>query len=175
MQLTQRIFITIVFFSLSGAVYATVYESRDASGHVVFSDTPSQSSVRVDIPKTNSAEAPLPFAESRSGSTPPAAKEPAAVSIPAEEGMRVYNKEDRMRTPDWDHRVDHSERRHEVGDKEDESRHEVGDEDMHRHEVGDHLVEHSHPSGSDGHDHAVQGFTEGGVVHQRHIVVHHRR
>jgi hypothetical protein len=169
----QRMWVTIFLFSMSGALYATVYETRDASGQLVFSDVPRQGSVRVDMPETNIADTPSSAAEPRSGSDTPIAAEAAAVSIPAEEGMRVYNKDERMRTPDWDHRVDHSEQRHEVGDEEDESRHEVGDDDLHRHEVGDHLAEHSHPGGNESHDHAVEGFIEDGEVEQRHIVIHH--
>jgi hypothetical protein len=166
----------VLLLVLSGQLAAQIYQTKGAEGHPVFSDTPSQDAVRVDIGRANIAESvePQPPAEAP---TPGAAGSSAAGagSQIVDRQFGVHNEDAYWGAGEKQERERHSEKRHEVGDDTDMSRHEVGDDvDLHRHQVGYHLVEHSHSVGADDHDHTLSGFDNQGDIVQRHIVVHRR-
>jgi hypothetical protein len=172
MQISWHIFVPVLLLSLSGAVAAAVYESKDAQGNAVFSDTTSPGSARIDIGTTNVVggvkveDHPQPTAES---SEPSGHK-----NVTWESQVDSDVRRDQWRERELNGEVAGSPYRHEVGDNGNESRHDVGDDDLHRHEVGDDLVEHSHDDGDDYHHHQVDG-NAGEAVGQRHIRRHFRR
>ena len=97
--------------TLSGAAWAQIYESKDAEGSPVFTDTPGAGAEEVDLPESNIAD---------------------AVKDSPHETPAAGGGEDRSSTtvihddPDaWQERGD--EGRHEVLDTEE--RHEVGDDE----------------------------------------------
>lgn len=130
----------IVLVSLGASGHfgnAQVYESKDADGQPVFSDTPSQGAVPVDIKPTNKADGvevkPPPAASPKAKKTESA---PERGSIEYQQKldreMEAYEREQERIE-----RERHSEKRQEVGDDAYMERHEVGDENLERHEVGD--------------------------------------
>ncbi len=165
-------FVSVLLVSLSGTVAAAVYESQDAQGNPVFSDTSSPGSARIDIGTTNVADSVK--VEDHPQLTVASPESSVHKSVTWESQVDSDVRRDQWRERELNGDVVGSPYRHEVGHDEGESRHEVGDDNLHRHEVGDDLVEHSHDDGYDYHHHELVGYGESGIVAQRHIRRHHR-
>ena len=142
----------IVLVSLGASAHfgnAQVYESKDADGQPVFSDTPTEGATPVEVKPTNQAES---VRVERPPETPPetakgsAAPEPGTVEYQQEldREMEAYEREqDRLER--------HGEKRIEVG-HDNLQRHEVGDENLQRHEVDDDIDMRRHEVGAGNED-----------------------
>ena len=109
----------ILVMALSGAVWAEIYESKDAEGNPVFTDTPAAGAEKVDLPQENIADAvevpPGAEAAEASGSNSPAnaTEGPGkVVVIPDSRNEQL----ERELAADKPHEVLEAEQRYEVGD-----------------------------------------------------------
>ena len=109
----------ILVMALSGAVWAEIYESKDAEGNPVFTDTPAAGADKVDLPQENIADAvevpPGAEAAEASGSHSPANAAEGhgnVVVIPDSRNEQL----ERELAADKPHEVLEAEQRYEVGD-----------------------------------------------------------
>jgi hypothetical protein len=87
MQRTIAIVMTFLCCTGSGLVIGQVYETHDAEGNLVFSDTPSPEAQEVAVPQTNISK---PTASSADNESPPETPE---AGRPAQENVRGENVE----------------------------------------------------------------------------------
>jgi hypothetical protein len=109
----------ILVMAMSGVVRAEVYESKDAEGSPVFTDTPAAGAEKVDLPQENIADAvkmpPGAEAAEASGSHSPANAAEGhgnVVVIPDSRNEQL----DRELAADKPHEVLEAQQRYEVGD-----------------------------------------------------------
>ena len=76
MNYSIKCLVAIVAVTLSAIAQAEIYESKDAEGNVVFTDSPAPGAEAVDLPQTNIADhvEELPGEVSTPGSTQTSAK-----------------------------------------------------------------------------------------------------
>ena len=131
MKVSMNALACIIAIGLSNSAVAEIYETKDAQGNTVFTDTPTGSAQQVDLPETNVADAvketPHPTPQASAKPTPGTGQ----ASGQATDGDVVVihdNRNERLE------RELAEQRPHDV--LEAEKRHEVGDADAIR-EVGD--------------------------------------
>ncbi|HEY6130939.1 MAG TPA: DUF4124 domain-containing protein, partial [Halioglobus sp.] len=56
MQMSKLLLPCIIGVALGGTASAEIYQTKDAQGNTVYSDTPSQGAEAIKLPKTNSAD-----------------------------------------------------------------------------------------------------------------------
>jgi hypothetical protein len=139
MEISIRILAFILAIGLSGSALADIYETKDADGNTVFTDTPTSNANKVDLPETNVADAvkEMPHSAPEAAAKP----KPGTGQTAGQDDVVVThdNRNERLEqelAEERPHEVLNTEKRHEVGDTED-VRHEVGDTEDVRHEVGD--------------------------------------
>lgn len=144
MRRLARVFSIVVAVLFCAVAQAEIYETRDAKGNPVFSDTPTEGAKEVELQQKNIADAPQPIP----------ALEPEDKTLPAEPSVPAAGSERTVVVGGDDDLLDNryevldAEARHEVRDAE--ARHEVSDAEP-RHEVSDgetqHEVENVAPQG----------------------------
>ena len=68
----NRILVGVLFLSLSAVVRGEIYETRDAQGNPVFTDTPSQGAREIQLHEENIADPVTPSADEEGGLSPKA-------------------------------------------------------------------------------------------------------
>ncbi|MEH6583517.1 MAG: DUF4124 domain-containing protein [Halioglobus sp.] len=116
--------------TLSGTAWAQIYESKDAEGNPIFTDTPGAGAKEVDLSESNIADA---LKESPHDTPAPGGGEDRSTATIIDNDPDAR----RERGDEGRHEVLDTEERHEVLDAE--PRHEVGDdEEMHPAYNGEH-------------------------------------
>jgi hypothetical protein len=125
-----RILACIILLGVSGSALAEIYETKDADGNTVFTDTPTSAAEKVVLPDTNVADAvqEVPHSAAEAAAIP----KPAAGQTTAQGDEVVIhdNRNERLEqelAEERPHEVLNTEKRHEVGDAE--AIREVGDVD----------------------------------------------
>jgi hypothetical protein len=128
METSIRVLACIVVLGLSGSALAEIYETKDADGNMVFTDTPTSNADKVDLPETNVADAvkemPHPTSEATTRSKPNAGQ----TAQPGDVVVIHDNRNERLQqelAEERPHEVLNTEKRHEVGEAE--AIHAVGD------------------------------------------------
>ena len=124
---------------LASSAQAEIYQSEDAQGNPVFSDTPSPEARQVTLPQENISDAVELPAETPAAPGADEHRGPTIVVIPdshneAVEEAAASGERHEVRDAEERHEVRDAEERHEVRDAE--KRHEVRDAQS-RHAVGD--------------------------------------
>jgi hypothetical protein len=105
-------------FTLSGSAWAQIYESRDAEGNPVYTDTPAAAEKEIYLPKSNIADA---VKESPDETPAPAASPSATGGVEGRSTTTITHDDpeaQRERGNEGRHEVLDAEPRHEVGDDE---------------------------------------------------------
>jgi len=135
----------LLALALHNAAWAEIYETKDAEGNTVFTDSPpSSNAVEIDLQQTNIADAPPPGQPQQ----PAQPQQSAPEQAPMQEGNTVIihdNPEDQLEdgywrrergleaaNPETPHEVIDGEAPREVGDSIDQMPREVGDFDAAR-------------------------------------------
>jgi hypothetical protein len=151
METSIKILAGIIVLGLSGSALAEIYETKDAQGNPVFTDTPTSAAEKVNLPDTNVADAvkEMPHSAAEAAAKP---KPGAAQTTGQGDEVVVHeNRDERLEqelAEERPHEVLNAEKRHEVGDAE--AIREVGDvegvrEGTHEKQVeGAHRVVHPH-------------------------------
>ena len=126
MQYLKTFTACLAALALHNADWAKIYESEDAQGNPVYTDSPvGTSSDVVDLPATNSMEAPPPDAgqeqpaveqESEEGNAPVFVDDAVVGGEASYDEMMRKEREYDRENPDAPHEVLDAEQRHEVGD-----------------------------------------------------------
>jgi hypothetical protein len=146
MDTSIKIVAGIIVLGLSGSALADIYETKDAEGNTVFTDTPTSNANKVDLPETNVADA---VKEMPHSAPEAAAKAKPGTGQTTGQGDVVVthdNRDERLEqelAEERPHEVLNAEKRHEIGDT-DGVRHEVGDTDGVREGVNGKQVEGAH-------------------------------
>ena len=110
---------SLLIIALSWNVNAEIYESKDAQGNTVFTDTPTPGAEKVDLPQGNIADAvkmpPQPEA-AQAPATPATATDNAGRSNVVEIPNSRNEQLEREMAADKPHEVLDAEKRYEVGD-----------------------------------------------------------
>lgn len=119
MAFTPRALAWIIAATLSGIAHAEIYESKDADGNPVFTDSPSAGSEQVELQKANIADAVEAPAETARETAAPA---PSGKTQEAQGKVIVIEDErndelSRAIDADRPHEVLEAEPRYEVGDQ----------------------------------------------------------
>jgi hypothetical protein len=151
MEISIRILAFILTIGLSGSALGEIYETKDAQGNTVFTDTPTSNADKVDLPETNVADAvkEMPHSAPEAAAKP----KPAAGQTTGQGDVVVIhdNRNERLEqelAEERPHEVLNTKKRHEVGDAD--AIREVGDvegvrEGTHEKQVeGAHRVAHPH-------------------------------
>ena len=124
MKVSMNALACIIAIGLSNIAVAEIYETKDAQGNTVFTDTPTGSAQKVDLPETNVAdavkEAPHPTPQARAKPTPGTGQ---ATGQATDGDVTVIhdNRNERLErelAEQRPHEVLKAEKRHEVGDAE---------------------------------------------------------
>jgi hypothetical protein len=128
METSIRVLACIVVLGLSGSALAEIYETKDADGNPVFTDTPTGSADKVNLPETNVADAmkerphPAPETTAKPKANAGQTAQPGDVVVIHDNRNEHLQQELAEERP---HEVLNTEKRHEVGEAE--AIHAVGD------------------------------------------------
>jgi len=126
----------ILALALSSAVQAEIYQSKDAEGQPVFTDSPSPGATKVDLPEENIADSVQPRPQTTA--TRPAAPAPAATAKESSVVVIPNSRNDRLEDELLERR------RREVRDGE--GRQELGDLDKDGGAASPHPATRPHPA-----------------------------
>ena len=124
MKVSMTALACIIAICLSNIAMAEIYETKDAQGNTVFTDTPTGSAQKVDLPETNVADAvkETPRATPQASAKPTPGAGQATGQAPDGDVVVIHdNRNERLErelAEQRPHEVLEAKKKHEVGDVE---------------------------------------------------------